>query len=202
MADKIVKFNGKILSGPGRTGMLCVLEKGCKIGGDIWDIRCLDYIDPCMTDYTNNYENNYLLDGDMLGYAIVNGRVLYSIEAIKYMADNQDTLFPGWHLATSTELHNLGNYVATLSDWDPLTGTGPRDFNLYEIPDGKWYAYTNKWSDMGGFFNEAVIGGEAEQISIGWSYSPDSDDIYYIEYNAGTLNSDNALMPVRLVKNK
>lgn len=198
MADKILTFNGMTISGPGGTGMLGIWEKGCKIGDDIWDIRCLDYIDPCMTDYTSNYENDDLLDGDMLGYAIVDGRVLYSIEAIKYLANNQDTLFPGWHLATSTELHNLGDYVATLSDWEPLEGTGPRDFNLYEIPDGKWYP-SNHWSDMGGNFCEAVIGGEAEQIQLMWSYSPGSDT-YYFKYNAGTI--DGALIPVRLVKNK
>lgn len=202
MADKIVTYNGKMIAGPSGTGMVIVPEKGCKIGDDIWDIRCINYIDPCMTDYTSYLENKWRLDGDMLGYAIVNGMVLYSIEAIKYLADNQDTLFPGWHIATSTELHNLGDYVATLSDWDPLAGTGPRDFNLYEIPDGKWFSSSNdQWNDMGGWFAESTIGGETEQIQLMWSYSPGSNT-YYIEYNAGTLNSDNALIPVRLVKNK
>lgn len=198
MANKIVTFNGKTLSGPGRTGMLYVFENGCKIGDDIWDIRCLDYIDPCMTDYTSYIGNNYALDGDMLGYAIVNGKVLYSIEAIRYLVDNQDTLFPGWHIATSTEIHNLGDYIATLSDWVPLIGTGSRDFNLYEIPDGKWYTNYNRWNDMGGWFGESAIGGEAEVIQLMWSYS--TSDIYYSKYES--LDSNGILMPVRLVKNK
>ena len=198
MANKIVTFNGKSLSGPGGTGMLYVFEKGCKIGDDIWAIRCLDYIDPCMTDYTSYIENKDRLDGDELGYAIVDGKVLYSIEAIRYLTDNQDTLFPGWHIATSTELHNLGDYVATLSNWGPLEGTGPRDFNLYEIPDGLFYT-KNDWYVMGGWFNEAVIGGEDEQIQLGWSYSP-GFDTYYHEYES--LDSDGTLIPVRLVKNK
>ena len=211
MADKIVKFNGKILSGPGRTGMLCVLEKGCKIGDDIWAPYDLDYKDPTMEDFSeyiipSDTQPHQLPGSKPFGYAIVEGHTLYTYEAIKYLRENQTTLFSGWHLATMSELENLSDYAHSVDrsggDWyEALDTKGPKGFNLSDAysfmqvsSTGSYYFWLR-----GTGFGDITIGGDYGIWNIQTEYGLD-DDTY--EYSSLIRNENGCLFTLRLVKDK
>lgn len=207
MADKILTFNGKTLSGPSGTGIAMVLEPGCRIGNDIWYPYDLDYKDPTMDNFTEYVDNVERLPGEKpFGYAIVNGHTLYTYEAIIYLRENQDTLFPGWHLATMSELENLSDYAHAVEDsggdwYEALDTKGPKGFNF---SDAYWFiqyvkVYTSWYWDRGTGFGDMSIGGRDGIWNIRTIYGLDDDLYTYVDQ---IRNANTVLFTVRLVKNK
>jgi hypothetical protein len=187
------------------------LEKGCKIGDDIWAPYDLDYKDPTMADFSEyiipyDTQSHFLPGSKPFGYAIVEGHTLYTYEAIKYLRENQNTLFPGWHLATLSELENLADYAHSVErsggDWyEALDTKGPKGFNFSDaysymeitsMPPNHW------WWERGGF-GAMTIGGDYGIWNIKTSYG--LDDLIW-EYSDFISDERGCLFTLRLVKDK
>lgn len=211
MADKILTFNGKTISGPSGTGMAIVPEKGCKIGDDIWYPYDLDYKDPTMEDFSEyivdfDTQPHWLPGSEPFGYAVVEGHTLYTYQAVIYLREHQSTLFPGWHLATMSELENLADYAHDVErsggDWyEALNTKGPKGFNYSDAYSfmqvgsmGKYYYW-----ERGNGFGNMTIGGAYGIWDVETVYGLD-DDIY--EYDTFIRNESGCLFTLRLVKDK
>lgn len=206
MADKILTFNGKTISGPSGTGMVMVLEPGCRIGNDIWYPYDLDYKDPTMEDFTEYVENEERLPGnEPFGYAVVEGHTLYTYQAVIYLKENQSTLFPGWHLATMSELENLADYAHAIEDsggdwYEALDTKGPKGFNFSDaycfMDYVNWFDWY--WQEGSGF-GDRTIGGSDGIWNIRTTYGLD-DSLY--DYDDFIKNEYAVLFTVRLIKDK
>ena len=138
MADKILTFNGKTISGLNGTGMVIIhviepdpgfVDIGndryntVTIGNQVWITENLDYIFNGLN--VSNMENPitgeptfptawYYKDGYDDVY-FENG-LLYNGYAIKYLEDNKATLLPnGWHVPTLAEWQTLFNTVGDIT---------------------------------------------------------------------------------------
>lgn len=131
MADKILTFNGKTISGPSGTGMVVLKEPvhEVTIGGKTyrtvlmpdgkeWLAENLDFawdglpvptsdareVETPQAMYYNYDESTYGWNGYKCG-------LLYNWYAVKYLEDNKSTLIPGWHVATNAEWDALATAV-------------------------------------------------------------------------------------------
>jgi uncharacterized protein (TIGR02145 family) len=135
MADKILTFHGKTISGPSGTGIVMVKEpepvQGVTIGGRIyrtvtignqeWLAENLDYkfngcdIGPSDTPST---PAAWYYDNDEATYGIDGTRkcgLLYNWHAVKLLNDNRSELIPGWHVPTNDEWTELANAVGGMA---------------------------------------------------------------------------------------
>lgn len=129
MADKILTFNGKTISGPSGTGMVMIKEPDpahqVVIGGKtyrtvnmpdgkVWLAENLDFAwdglpVPTSTAYTKNTPQAmyYNYDESTYGWDGYKCGLLYNWYAVKYLEDNKSTLIPGWHVPTKSEYESL-----------------------------------------------------------------------------------------------
>lgn len=94
-------------------------------------------------NYYNNDESTYGVNGNKYG-------LMYNGVAVEYLEANKSTLFPGWHVATSTEWLALKNAMPKVGEWDGYyrlhTETGWADYwnngdgtYQFNLPPGGWY---------------------------------------------------------------
>ena len=129
MADKILTFNGKMISGPSGIGMAVLKEPDpahqVVIGGKtyrtvnmpdgkVWLAENLDFAwdglpVPTSTAYTKNTPQAmyYNYDESTYGWDGYKCGLLYNWYAVKYLEDNKSTLIPGWHVPTKSEYESL-----------------------------------------------------------------------------------------------
>lgn len=130
MAEKILTFNGKTISGPNGGGGMVVLKTppfygdGVTIGGRTyptviignqeWLAENLDFAwdglpVPTSTARTKNTPQAmyYNYDESTYGWDGYKCGLLYNWYAVKYLEDNKSTLIPGWHVPTKSEYESL-----------------------------------------------------------------------------------------------
>ena len=176
MADKILTFNGKTISGPSGTGMVMVKEPDpgfidigdrryntVTIGNQVWLKENLDYIfnglnvsseESPITGEPTVPTAWYYKDG--IDGVYYDNRLLYNGYAIKYLEDNKSTLLPkGWHVPTLADWQTLFDTVSMISDLKSEPGKSyiwdetidDPDF-VRDFPNYNW----NHYYDIYGFY--------------------------------------------------
>lgn len=119
------------------------------IGGKVWMAENLDFKEDGIAIgddgspsspaawYYNNDESTYGVAGNKYG-------LLYNGHAAKYLNDNRNSLFPGWHVPTVDEWNELadaiggaataGTKLKSMSGWD--SGNGTDDYGFGGYPAG------------------------------------------------------------------
>ena len=75
----------------------------------------VDYTNGDMEDLTDQYDeydpiyNPIPPSSETMQYFVKDGTVYYNARAIKYIHDNIETLYPGWHLPTAEESQEIGD---------------------------------------------------------------------------------------------
>lgn len=137
MAEKILTFNGKTISGPNGTGMVVLKEPApahqVVIGGKtyrtvnmpdgkVWLAENLDFAWNGLSVPTEGASTStdpqamyYNYDGSTYGWNGYKCGLLYNWYAVKYLEDNKSTLIPGWHVPTADEWGYLADAVGGAS---------------------------------------------------------------------------------------
>lgn len=178
MADRILSFNGKTISGPSGIGIVVVKEPepvhGVTIGGRTyrtvtignqeWLAENLDYkfnVNGSQIPvgqsgvpstpaawYYNNNETDYGIDGTY------KCGLLYNWYAAKYLDDNKATLLPaGWHVPSSTELTALLNATGG-------SGTTTVNTKLKAANNSVTSNWPSNWNGTDDYEFTALPGGE------------------------------------------
>ena len=87
-----------------------VIGKGVKIGDytyrtTVVNIKDIVKAGDALTDWETHPDDYDSYDKRL--YIERDGRYYFSREAIEYLTDNADTIFPGWHIPTKAELDNM-----------------------------------------------------------------------------------------------
>ena len=132
--------------------------------------------------YYDNDEELYSLD------SIRKCGLLYNWYAVKYLNDNKDRFFKGWHVPTLSEWQNLindsggsnaGNYLKASSlSWAP-NWTGFDTYGFGTMPAGGYSHYAD------GSFNDVC-----DYATI-WTITDSADSAYYMymKYDASDVNN-------------